>query len=321
MPAPAATSTAPRSLDLPGGRRLSLGRRPLVMGIVNITPDSFSDGGLWLDPQRAVSHGLELLDQGADLLDLGADSTRPGGGVYGDGAREVPAQEEMDRLLPVLEALRRETDAPLSVDTRKGAVARAALGAGADLINDISLLSDDDLARAAADADGPLVLMHSRGEISEMQRKISFQDLLEEVTAELAEGVERAVTLGVRREQIVVDPGIGFGKTYRQNLQLIRHAGHLRRALGLPVLLGASRKSFIGHYMAPEREAPPPPSERLAGSLAAVAWASRTGAAMVRVHDVRETVDFQRVWHALDDLSDDEHKPAPMRRLAEEVAP
>lgn len=302
MPAPSATSIAPRSLDLPGGRRLSLGRRPRVMGIVNITPDSFSDGGLWLDPQRAVAHGLELLEQGADLLDLGAESTRPGGGVYGDGASEVPAQEEMDRLLPVLEALRRETDAPLSVDTRKGTVARAALAAGADLINDISRLSDDDLARAAAAADCPLVLMHSRGEISEMQKTITFRDLLQEVTAELSDAVDRAVALGVRREQIVVDPGIGFGKTYRQNLELIRHSAHFQRTLDLPVLLGASRKSFLGHYIAPQSDAPPPPSQRLAGSLATVAWASRTGTAIVRVHDVRETVDFQRVWHALDDL-------------------
>ncbi|MDY7094913.1 MAG: dihydropteroate synthase [Acidobacteriota bacterium] len=310
MPAPPATSTAPRSLDLPGGRRLSLGRRPRVMGIVNITPDSFSDGGLWLAPERAVAHGLELLEQGADLLDLGAESTRPGGGVYGDGASEVPAQEEMDRLLPVLEALRRETDAPLSVDTRKGAVARAALNAGADLINDISLLSDDDLARAAGAADCPLVLMHSRGEISEMQKTISFRDLLREVTAELSDAVERAGTLGVRREQIVVDPGIGFGKTYRQNLELIRHAGHFQRELGLPVLLGASRKSFIGHFIAPQAETPPPPARRLAGSLATVAWASRTGAAMVRVHDVGETVDFQRVWHALEDLPAEDLEPS-----------
>ena len=270
------------------------------MGIVNITPDSFSDGGLFLDPRRAVDHGLALLEQGAHLLDLGAESTRPGGGVYGSGAAEVSAEEELRRLMPVLEGLRRATGAPLSVDTRKGTVAREALAAGADLINDISLLSDPELGRAAAEAGCPLVLMHSRGDLGQMQSEIAFDDVVAEVSAELADAARRAVDLGVSPQAIVLDPGLGFGKTYRQNLELI--AGLPRLAeLGYPLLLGASRKSFLGHFMAAGGEVPPP-GERLAGSLACAGRATEAGVAVVRVHDVRETVGYLRMRRALDDL-------------------
>ena len=181
------------------------------MGILNLTPDSFSDGGLWSDPAVAVDRALRMLDEGADLIDLGAESTRPGGGVYGAGADEVPAGQEIARLLPVLEAVRRATDAPLSVDTRKGEVAEAALAAGADLINDVSALADPRLAAAVAAADCPVVLMHSRGEIASMQRGIHFEDLLGEVRSELAEAQERATAAGIDPEQVVLDPGIGFG--------------------------------------------------------------------------------------------------------------
>jgi dihydropteroate synthase len=288
----ATTSPRRRSLKLPRGRLLPLEERPLVMGVVNLTPDSFSDGGLYLEPARALEHGLRLLEEGADLLDLGAESTRPGGGVYGSGARTLTAEEELDRLLPVLEELRRATDAPLSVDTRKGPVARAVLAAGADLVNDISLLSDPDLGRATAAAGCPLVLMHSRGELATMQQRIHFEDLLGEIRAELAEAVDRAVDLGVVREQIVVDPGIGFGKSYAQNGELLARF-HELEALGLPILIGASRKSFLGHLTGGA-----PPQDRLAGSLAAVGRAALGGAAFVRVHDVRETVRFLAVWQA-----------------------
>lgn len=298
---PLSFSSFDRNLRLPNDRRLRLGLRPLVMGILNVTPDSFSDGGLWLERDRAVAHGLRLLEEGADLLDLGAESTRPGGGVYGSGADSVAPEEEIARLLPVLTELRRRTDRPLSVDTRKGVVAKAALAAGADLINDVSLLSDALLAQAVAEAGCPLVLMHSRGEIGEMQERIRFDDLLGDVSAELGDAVDRAVTAGVERQQILVDPGIGFGKTYEQNLQLLRNADFFGRSLDLPVLVGASRKSFIGHLTATEGAPPDPPRDRLAGSLAAVAWASATGVAVVRVHDVAETVRFLKVWHAIDD--------------------
>jgi dihydropteroate synthase len=282
-----------RHLSLPGSRQLELAGGPRVMGVLNLTPDSFSDGGRWLDPGRAVEHGLAMLAEGADLLDLGAESTRPGGGVYGAGAREVPADEELARLLPVLERLRAATDAPLSVDTRKGRVAREALAAGADLVNDVSALSDPELGRAAAAAGCPLVLMHSRGELASMQKDVRYGDLLGEVRAALEDAAARAVALGVARGQLVVDPGIGFGKTYTHNLTLLAHLDFLA-ALELPVMVGASRKSFIGHLTGGA-----PPAERLAGSLAAVSWAAHHQAAIVRVHDVAETVRFLAVWRAI----------------------
>lgn len=280
-------------LDLPRGRRLDLeAARPRVMGVVNITPDSFSEGGRFLDPQRAVEHGLSLLEAGADILDLGAESTRPGGGVYGAGARNVPAAEEIDRLLPVLEGLRRHTEAPLAVDTRKGAVARVALAAGADLINDVGGLRDPQLVAAVAAHGCPVVVMHSRGELAVMQREIAFADVAAEVAAELDGACRNAQAAGVERTQIIVDPGIGFGKSAEQNLDLICRLEPLH-ALGRPVLIGASRKSFISTI----REAPP--EARLGGSLAAVAWACQNGAAVLRVHDVHATAQFLAVWHAI----------------------
>ncbi len=295
-------ATAPAwTLRLPRDRSLELGGRPRIMGILNLTPDSFSDGGLWREPARAVEQGLRLLAEGADLLDLGAESTRPGGGVYGEGARTVPPEEESARLLPVLEALRAATGAPLSVDTRKGEVARQALAAGADLINDVTALSDPTLGEAVAAAGCPLVLMHSRGELATMQRSIRFHDLLGEVRAELARAVERAMALGIDEARLVLDPGIGFGKTWEQNLALIRHLDELGR-LGRPLLLGASRKSFLARAASPgARPGTPeaPPGRRLGGSLAAVAWAASQGAAIVRVHDVAETAQFLDVWYAV----------------------
>ena len=281
------------SLALPRGGSLELGgRRPLVMGVVNITPDSFSDGGRYLAADRATERALEILRQGADLVDLGAESTRPGGGVYGEGAREVPAAEEIDRLLPVLERLRGATDRPISVDTRKGEVARAALAAGADLVNDVGALADPQAAAAVAEAGCPVVLMHSRGRIDSMQRGIHFDHLLSEVAEELSAALERAVAAGVDRGQTILDPGIGFGKTAEQNLSLIRHLGEMAR-LGRPLLVGASRKAFIGAVTGAQVE------DRLPGSLAAAGWSALAGAAVVRVHDVAETVQFLEVWRAL----------------------
>jgi dihydropteroate synthase len=301
-PTPAWTLRLPgdRSLELAGGSGSP--RRPLIMGVLNLTPDSFSDGGLWLEPERAVERGLRMLEEGADLLDLGAESTRPGGGVYGEGARTVPPAEEAGRLLPALAALRAATAAPISVDTRKGEVARQALAAGADLINDVSALADPLLGRAVAAAGVPLVLMHSRGELATMQRGICFQDLLVEVRAELAAAVRRAVSLGIDESQLVLDPGLGFGKTRRQNLALIRHLGALG-SLGRPLLLGASRKSFLARAAAGVPLAPP--DHRLGGSLAAVAWAASQGAAIVRVHDVAETAQLLDVWQAIADADID----------------
>ena len=263
------------------------------MGVLNLTPDSFSDGGRFVERDRAVAHGLAMLEEGADLLDLGAESTRPGGGVYGAGAAEVPADEEWARLGPVLGELRRLTDAPLSVDTRKGEVAGRALAAGADLINDVSALADPALGAAVAAAGCPLVLMHSRGDLATMQRRLHYDDLLGEVREELAAAVGRAAAAGVDPGQLVLDPGIGFAKSYDGNLALLRRLDAFA-GLGRPLLVGASRKSFIGHLTGA------PPAERLAGSLAAVAWAAAGGAALVRVHDVAATVQFLAVWTAID---------------------
>lgn len=284
------------TLALPRGRALALAAgRPAVIGVLNLTPDSFSDGGRWFDPadaSRAVERGLAMLEEGAELLDLGAESTRPGGGVYGGGAQEVPAEAELARLLPVLEALRAATDSPLSVDTRKAAVARAALAAGADLVNDVSALADPEMGAVVAGGGCPVVLMHSRGEIATMQRGIRFRDVVGEVREELAAAVARAEGAGIARGRIVVDPGLGFGKTAEQNLALLAGLPSLA-ALGLPVLVGASRKSFLGAVTGE------PPDRRLPGSLAAAARAAAGGAALLRVHDVAETVGFLRVWTAI----------------------
>ena len=290
-----AISEAHQSLALPlrQGEALSWQARPLIMGVLNITPDSFSDGGLWIDPTAAVDHAQEMVAQGADILDLGAESTRPGGGVYGQGAELVSAEAELDRLLPVLEAVRQRVAVPISVDTRKGRVAAAALGAGADMINDISALSDPDLAAAVSAAGCPVVLMHSRGQLRSMQQQITFDDVAAEVTEDLNTLVERALTYGVTRPQILIDPGIGFGKTAQQNLALLRRLDVIRN-LDLPLLVGASRKSFIGEIAGTDAAA------RLSGSLAAVSWAAHHGAAVVRVHDVADTHQFLQVWKAIE---------------------
>ncbi|MFQ5350921.1 MAG: dihydropteroate synthase [Thermoanaerobaculia bacterium] len=292
-------------MHLPGDRILSLAALPLVMGVLNITPDSFSDGGLFAEPAAAVEHARRMIAAGADLLDLGAESTRPGGGVYGEGAETVAVAEELRRLLPVLEAVRAETPLPISVDTRKAEVAAAAFAAGADLVNDISLLSDPELAASAADAGCPLIIMHSRGQLRTMQRRARYDDLLGDVRRELAEAVERAIASGVDRRQILIDPGIGFGKTARQNAVLLRRLAELGE-MGLPVVVGASRKSFIAQLAGDS-----PPDGRLGGSLAAVAAAERAGAAIVRVHDVGETVQFLRILRAVDSSADETGEAAP----------
>lgn len=279
-------------LELPRGRRLELvAGSPRLMGVVNVTPDSFSDGGRFLDPARAVEHALALVGEGADLVDLGAESTRPGGGVYGAGAREVPADEELARLLPVLERLRPRIDVPISVDTRKATVARAALGAGADLVNDVSALGDPAMAAVVAEAGCPVVLMHARGELATMQRDISFRDVVAEVRAELAARRDAAVDAGVDASAILLDPGLGFGKNAGQNLELLARLDRLTD-LGAPLLVGASRKSFLGAVSGA------PPEQRLPGSLAAAARAAAGGAAILRVHDVAATLQFLAVWRA-----------------------
>ena len=289
-----AAASRPVLLSFSAGRELRLAPgRPGLMGVVNLTPDSFSDGGRYFEPERAVEHALRLVGEGAEVLDLGAESTRPGGGVYGGGAREVPAEEELRRLLPALERLRPRVAIPISIDTRRASVARAALAAGADLINDVSALADPDMAAVVRDAECPVILMHSRGELRTMQSTVSFRDVVAEVRDELAAMRSRAVAAGLEPSRILLDPGIGFGKTAEQNLRLLRATAELA-ALGSPLVVGASRKSFIGQLTGADGD------DRLPGSLAAAAWAAAGGAALVRVHDVAATRQFLAVWSAVD---------------------
>lgn len=280
--------------SLRGGRRLRWGRdRTAVMGVLNLTPDSFSDGGRWLEPGVAVERALLMIDAGADVIDLGAESTRPGGGVYGAGAEPLDEDDELERLLPVLEALRPLTDRPLSIDTRKAGVARRALAAGADLINDVDGLRDPDLVRVVAKAGCPVIAMHSRGDLRTMQVDTHYDELLTEIVTALDEAVARAVAAGIPRSRIAVDPGIGFGKNAEQNLELLAHFDRLH-SIGCPVVIGASRKSFIGTVTGASVD------RRLGGSLAAAAWALDGGAHLLRVHDVAETRQFVDLWRAID---------------------
>ncbi len=273
------------------------------MGVLNLTPDSFSDGGELATVDDAAERGLDMLRAGAEILDLGGESTRPGGGVYGDGAAWVPPQEEIERCLPVLERLRDRTDLPLSIDTRKAEVAEAALTAGADIVNDVSALADPRMAPLVARAGCPVVVMHSRGDLATMQEGISYDDLMDEIRRELAATLDRAETAGIDPAQIVIDPGIGFGKTVAHNLTILRRLDDLA-GLGRPILVGASRKAFLGEVTGREV------GERMSASLAAAAWAASRGAAIVRVHDVRETVDLLATWQAIADDSDDDHGEA-----------
>ncbi len=254
---------------------LGPGRRTLVMGIVNVTPDSFSDGGAHATAQAAVVHGLQLLEDGADILDVGGESTGP-------GSQPVSVEEEMARVLPVIRSLRERTDAPLSVDTWKAEVAEAAIAAGATIVNDISGFAlDPRLAEVAARTGAGCVLMHMRGTPQTKQEHARYADVAGEVAAELAAALKRAESAGIPAERIVLDPGICFSKTAEQNHDLIRGLGRLRSSLGRPVLAGPSRKSFIGKLLPGN----PPPAERDWGTAAAVAACILHGADIVRVHN------------------------------------
>ncbi len=275
-------STRPRVLALARGR-LALGSRTLVMGILNVTPDSFSDGGRHFDRRAAVERALAMAAEGAGLIDIGGESTRP-------GARPVPLAEELRRVMPVLEAVvesfrRLENTRPLvSVDTRKAEVARRAARAGADLINDVSGLTfDPAMAAAVADSGLPVVIQHARGTPQTMQRAPRYAHLLPEIAAFLRAQIDRAIRAGVREDKIIIDPGIGFGKRRRDNLAILRHL-HVLASLGRPILVGASRKSFL------EGASEGPADRRLEASLAAEALAILGGADIIRAHDVREAV-------------------------------
>ncbi|WNG46664.1 dihydropteroate synthase [Archangium minus] len=282
-----ASSLPPAPLVL-GGRTFTFGARTYVMGVVNVTPDSFSDGGRHFSTEAAVAHGLRLAEAGADVLDVGGESTRP-------GSPPVPAEEEVARILPVIQGLRARTDVPISVDTTKAAVAREALKAGAVLINDISGFTfDPELPRVTAEAGAACCLMHIQGTPETMQKDPRYEDVVDEVLAFLEEGVARAVAAGVPRERVLVDPGIGFGKTLGHNLFLLRRLEELR-VLGLPLLVGTSRKGFLGKLAGGK-----PATERLAATLGSVAVMAGAGDAdFVRVHDVSEVKDALAVADAV----------------------
>jgi dihydropteroate synthase len=273
-------------LKLPS-RTLLLGERTLVMGVLNVTPDSFSDGGKFLGGPPAMKQALAMEAAGADVIDIGAESTRP-------GSREISAEEELQRLLPVLEKLRGKLKIPISIDTRKSVVADAALRAGAQIINDVSgLRHDAAVARVAARHNVPLILMHMRGIPWTMQRGSFARDVLKDVQKGLRTSVAIARRAGVSKSQIVLDPGIGFGKSFAQNYELLRKLPQLAK-LGYPLLVGTSRKGFLGKALSSEGR-PAPPEERLWGTAAAVAASILGGAHLVRVHDVAEMAQVARV--------------------------
>ncbi len=258
-----------------------------VMGILNVTPDSFSDGGVHFDRGKAIASALQMEKDGAAMIDVGGESTRP-------GSEAVSIHEELERVVPVIEGIRARSGVTISVDTRKARVAEAALDAGADIVNDVSALRHDpDLRALAARRGVPVILMHMRGEPRRMQENIHYDDVVEDVLRELGERRDDALAAGIAEDRVLVDPGIGFGKTFDHNLELLARCEELTRIA--PVVIGASRKAFIGHFTGQ-----PAGPARMPGSLAAVAAAHRGGATVVRVHDVRETVDFLKILAAIE---------------------
>jgi dihydropteroate synthase len=262
-------------------------QRCLVMGVVNVTPDSFSDGGLWLEPDAAVAHGLDQLGEGADLLDVGGESTRP-------GAERPSVEEELRRVLPVVSALSR-AGALVSIDTMRAEVAVAAVEAGAAVVNDVSGgHADAAMLSTVAELGVPYLLMHWRGHSRDMQTKASYVDVVKEVHDELATAVRSALEAGIAADRLAVDPGLGFAKTGEHNWSMLRQLSRLHD-LGLPILVGASRKAFLGTLLADETGRPRPPLERDDASAATSVLAALAGAWCVRVHDVRRSLDAVRV--------------------------
>jgi dihydropteroate synthase len=285
---PAPTTFGPRTiytLRFADGRPWTLGERTHVMGILNITPDSFSDGGRTGGVDRTVETARRMVDAGADVVDVGGESTRP-------GAEPVSAEEEKRRVLPAVEAIKKAVDVRVSVDTVKASVAAGAIEAGADVINDVSALSDPEMDSVVARSGVPVVLMHMRGTPRTMQRDTGYDDLMSEIADFLRDAAEKAIAAGVSDDKILVDPGIGFGKSPVGNLQILRELSTLRR-VDRPLLVGASRKSFIGSVLGL------PVADRLEGSLAAAGVAAWQGAHVVRVHDVAETVRVVRMVDAI----------------------
>lgn len=278
-------TTSDDILQWPSGR-LDFSAGCLIMGVLNVTPDSFSDGGQFLDVSKAVARGLEMASQGAAIIDIGGESTRP-------GAAAVPAAEQIRRVAPVIKALAHQVDVPISVDTCDVEVARAALEAGASILNDITALADDDMAELAAEMQVPVVLMHMQGTPRTMQADPAYDDVVGQVLHFLLTRARRAESLGIASERIWIDPGIGFGKTVDHNLILLKHIGRFV-STDYRVLVGTSRKRFIG--MITGRAEPP---DRLFGTAATVAMCAAAGVSVVRVHDVAPMQDVLRVVRAV----------------------
>jgi dihydropteroate synthase len=260
--------------------------RTLVMGILNVTPDSFSDGGLHADAGAAVEHGMRMVADGADIIDVGGESSRP-------GAASVSAEEELSRVLPIIRALAEKTQVPISIDSCKPEVVRAALDAGASIINDITGLAAEEMRILAAERRVPAVVMHMKGTPETMQQEAIYEDVVSEVMAQLRERISMAVQAGLPEEFVIIDPGIGFAKTAEHNLQIIRKLADFK-SIGLPILTGTSRKAFIGNALSDL-----PAAERLEGTMATVALCINNGANIVRVHDVKEMVRVARMTDAV----------------------
>jgi len=255
---------------------LTLGKRTLLMGVLNVTPDSFSDGGLFFDKEKAKAHGLRMVEEGADIIDIGGESTRP-------GSKPLELKEELRRVIPVIDSIAKEVDVPISIDTYKSTVAQRAIEAGAEIINDISGLNfDQSLAKVAAKEDTPLVLMHIRGTPETMQKDVHYDSLFSEILQCLKVSIQRAESAGLDPRQIIIDPGIGFGKTVEDNLLIIKNLFEFR-ILGKPILLGTSRKSFIGKILNTKV------GDRLEGTLSSAAIGVLNGAHIIRSHDVLQT--------------------------------
>jgi dihydropteroate synthase len=272
-------------------RTLKLGERTLIMGVVNVTPDSFSDGGHFFDSFTAANHALEMEKSGADIIDIGGESTRP-------GATTISSEEEMSRVLPVLLDLRGKLRIPISIDTRKAVVAEAAIAAGAEIVNDVSALQfDPALAEVVRRRKVPLILMHMRGNPANMQKGPFAKNVFRDVSTGLSAAVKRACSARIAKSQIILDPGIGFGKSYRQNFELLAHLERLA-ALGFPLLVGTSRKAFLGATLGTTKS-PAAAEERIWGTAATITAAILGGAHMIRVHDVAEMAKVARVADAI----------------------
>lgn len=267
------------------GLSLSFSRIPLIMGIVNVTPDSFSDGGKYFDKEKAVDKALHLIEEGADIIDIGGESTRP-------GSDYVAAEDELQRILPVIEAVAGKSPVPVSIDTRKASVAEAALENGCHMVNDISGCRDEVMVEVLCKYNCPVVIMHMRGEPKTMQKSPRYDNVVNEVKRFLSDRAKEVITAGVSAEKIIIDPGIGFGKRFRDNLEILAHVEDFR-ALGYPVLIGASRKSFLGELLNARVD------DRLYGGLAVAAKCYFAGVEIIRAHDVLATREMLRALDAL----------------------